>query len=149
MHVDSDSLFGIAIEYDARPANLLEIKSLMTDFMMAYFKRDKDGLSKVLAPDFEWHLHKGGLAPVGQTKFGVAGMIEELAKRSERWSEVTYSNVQINCTESLITQTFHVKGHDSISGAFEANGVDLYRISNGKLLSKDSYWKDIEESEEL
>jgi len=68
-------------------------------------------------------------------------MVKVLGERDACWTNVRYDEMEIYATQGLIVQTFRVRGLDCRSGPFDSNGVDLYAVRDGRIGSKDSYWK--------
>lgn len=114
----------------------------MSEFTQAYMGRDRDGLTNILSEDFTWYLHEGDEdSPNGKVVHGVEGMLGEMKLRATRWQDVSYTEIQVYATESMITQTFRIQGTDIEQGHFDRYGVDLYQIRGGKIVSKNSHWK--------
>ena len=136
-----DNLFGLTLDYDLRPASLDETRRIMNEFSAAYVKRDQDGLKKVLSEDFVWYVHDGTDTARGAANQGVDGLLEVLNQRQTNWSDVAYSDIEFYASGDKVFQQFRVRGVDSEKGAFDTFGIDVYVIRDGKIVSKDSYWK--------
>jgi hypothetical protein len=72
---------------------------------------------------------------------GVGAMIGILQERRLAWRDVRYADVRLIASDDRVFQTYRVTGNDLESGPFDATGIDLYEIRNGKITLKDSYWK--------
>ena len=123
--------------------NEQEMLELMKRFRTAYAKADREGLLAVTSEDFAWHQHYGrddGDRPNGRMLSGVDALLEEIAWRSEHWSDVSYENLQERSAGNLLVQTFTISGkEDGVS--FHADAVDLYPVRDGRITMKDTYWK--------
>jgi hypothetical protein len=62
-------------------------------------------------------------------------------ERRRDWSNVNYSNIRLYVADNRVLQTYRVTGNSRRYGAFDANGVDLYLVREGRVVIKDSYWK--------
>jgi ketosteroid isomerase-like protein len=132
---------GIPIRYDVAHADLAETRELFERFVAAYVARDAPALERLLSRGFVWHLHETADGPGGFAVHGVDGLIAVLRQRDARWTELVYSDISVHATAGLITQTYRVRGVDPDTGPFDRNGVDLYTVEDGRLSTKDSYWK--------
>ncbi|MAG98180.1 MAG: hypothetical protein CMM08_16000 [Rhodospirillaceae bacterium] len=121
-----------------------ELEDLMKRFGRAFFKADREGLSKCLSDDFVWHLHHGDRGtdePHGRTLLGLDAFLEELAWRKQNWREVRIENVRECPAGDGVLQTFEISGINEAGQAFRNKVVDLYTIVNGRIAVKDTYWK--------
>ncbi len=118
-----------------------EAKDLMGRFGQAFVSRDKEALASCLADDFIWHLHQGPKSPYGTSVHGLKGMLEVLEMREKNWRDVNYADVAVTSDGAQIVQTFRVSGIDEKGRKFDVRAVDLYPVRDGKLVSKNSYWK--------
>ena len=121
-----------------------ENTALMTAFKKAFAKGDADGLAGVLTDDFEWHMHwfgQGDPAPTGNVVRGVDAVLGEIEWRQANWSKVRFEGVTEQYVDDLVVQTFTISGIDHRGDTFEVDAVDLYRVVDGRLALKDTYWK--------
>lgn len=127
----------------------MDYQDLMTRFRRAYAKADVEKLADVLSADFEWHTHTFDPAdPVttGRVLVGVNGMLAELERRRQDWSDVRYEGLQERFAPKLVTQTFTISGLDQ-GVPFAVAAVDLYDVDDSagpgaeRLSKKDTYWK--------
>ncbi len=117
---------------------------LMKAFKRAFANADADGLAKVLTDDFVWHMHwfpGDAPAPTGHVVQGADAMVAEINWRRENWSEVRFEGVSESYVDDLVVQTFTISGLDHDGQRFEVDAVDLYRVVDGRLALKDTYWK--------
>jgi ketosteroid isomerase-like protein len=137
-------LAGQMITYDVHQDYADEIVELMNTFMVAYSTADRIALNGCLSAQFHWDLHEGPESPKARTVNGVDGVLAVLAARRKTWSNVTYRDIRIHATPTLVTQTFRLSGIDETGTKFDLNAVDLYSVSDGTIDSKSSYWKQIQ-----
>ena len=123
-----------------------KLESLMREFGKAYFNADNAGLRACTTEDFEWHQHCGRDAPDGRILRGVEAVCAEIRRRKREWRKVKYDNFENHYSSTLITSTFYVSGIDEKDRPFNVRAVDLYPIRDGKIMRKDSFWKQIQES---
>ena len=123
-----------------------DVDSIMGRFRRAYGAADAEGLTAILTDDFEWHMHygePGSDSPGGRVRKGVTGMVEELRWRRENWTDVQYEDLAERPAGDLVVQTFTTKGIDPTGREFHVNVVDLYRVRDGRICHKDTYWKQL------
>ena len=132
---------GLPLSYDLRPARLDQTRRIMNEFSIAYLKSDREALAAVLTDDFVWHVHDGEDSAHGKTYHGVDAMLTVLAQRAEDWSDTSYSEIEFHASGDRVFQQFRVKGNDRRFGRFDSYGIDIYVIRDGRIASKDSYWK--------
>jgi ketosteroid isomerase-like protein len=137
----NDKVFGMSLDYDLRPASLADTRRVMNAFTTAYVAGDRAGLVSVLSDDFVWYVHDGTVIPRGEAHRGVDGLLSVLNQRADDWSEVIYSDIEFHASGNKVFQQFRVRGLDNKKGAFDSYGIDIYIIRDGKIASKDSYWK--------
>jgi ketosteroid isomerase-like protein len=121
-----------------------EIMELIARFRTAFRAIDRDALSKVLTPDFEWHMHYAAgpnERPTGRIVRGVEGMVEVLKWRKSHWKQLKISNLVERPAGDVILQTFTTEGVDENGEPFHWNVVDLYPVREGRIAKKDTYWK--------
>lgn len=137
-----DSSLGIPVTYDFRPASAVETQALLTKFFVGFQMLDAESLQSALTDDFVWYFKEGEDAQGYQIK-GVDGVIENLTKRQEEWTNVQYTNNRISGTPEFIFQSYTVDYDDAEGLHHAANGIDIYKVRDGKIASKDSYWKQV------
>lgn len=110
-------------------------------FLKAFASSDPNELKETVTADFTWHLHVGEGDFRGRTVSGVDGIMQVKEERRSDWSNVNYSNIRLFVADNRVVQTYRVTGDSRRYGAFDANGVDLYLVREGRVVIKDSYWK--------
>ncbi len=136
----TDSSMGIAVQYDFRPQSAKEVQEILTQFFIGFQTLDKQSLSSVLTDDFVWYFKEGEDAKGYQIR-GADGVIANLTKRKGEWKNVKYTNNSISGTPETIFQSYTVDYDDLDGNHVSANGIDIYKLREGKIASKDSYWK--------
>jgi ketosteroid isomerase-like protein len=139
--VKSLRIMGQPVEIEAPDAHAFASASLVARFLEDFATADSAGLTAVVSDDFTWHLHTRRGDYRGRTVSGVGAMIGILQERRSAWRDVRYADVRLIASGDRVFQTYRVTGHDLESGPFDATGVDLYEIRDGKITLKDSYWK--------
>lgn len=119
------------------------LAALLSTFGRAYFRADREALAACTSADFEWHQHRGCEAPDGRVVRGVDAVCSEVEQRKATW-QVRYGDFETHTSPGLITSTFTVKGTDDQGNTIDVRAVDLYRVENGRITRKDSFWKQIE-----
>ena len=121
-----------------------EMMELIARFRAAFRAIDRDELSKVLTPDFEWHMHYAtgpDEQPTGRIVHGVEGMVEVLEWRKSNWQQLKTSNLVERPAGDVILQMFTTQGIDESGQRFHWNVVDVYPVRDGRIAKKDTYWK--------
>lgn len=121
-----------------------ENEALMRDFKRAFGRADPDLLRSVVTPDFAWHMHWYRTAdplPTGNVVTGVDAVMTEIAWRAANWRDVRFDDMTERYVDDVVLQTFRTSGTDHSGAHFETDVVDLYRIVDRRLASKDTYWK--------
>ena len=132
---------GVSVVYALQPVDNGSTIKLFNRFLRAYVTRNKEELESVLTDSFLWHVHDGIEHERGTTLVGIAGLLEELTRRDLKWRNTQYSDVRMYASGNRIFQEFRVKGAFSDGKRFDSYGVDIYHLEDGKIKSKDSYWK--------
>ncbi len=127
---------------------------LMTDFKRAFAKGDAEALAQVITPEFEWHMNwfpAAGAQSTGKVLRGLDEVMAEIRWRAANWSQVRFDGVEEryliedgdaeDAAGDLVVQTFTISGQDENGEGFQVDAVDLYRIVDGRLTLKDTYWK--------
>ena len=125
-------------------ASLDERQKLMNAFKRAFGKADRDAFAEVVTDDFKWHMHwylPDDPQPTGNIVTGPDAVMAEVAWRAANWSDVRFEGVEERFVDDLVVQTFRISGTDHAGERFEVDAVDLYRIVDGRLALKDTYWK--------
>ncbi|MGF1595370.1 MAG: nuclear transport factor 2 family protein [Acidimicrobiales bacterium] len=119
-------------------------RELMRRFKRGFARADPTELGAVITDDFEWHLHHFPAdrpSPTGTVLRGLDQVMAEIRWRQEHWHGVRFNGMVERYLGDLVVQTFTVSGHDEHHRPFTVDAVDLYRIVDDRLASKDTYWK--------
>ncbi len=119
--------------------------SYFQDFKKALFRGDVEGLAAVITDDFVWEQHHGTAdeLPAGHVCRGPEETAAESKRRSEEWSDLQYHDVDERLAGDLIVQTFEVSGVDGRGHQFRVQAVDLYPLRDGKIVAKQTFWKQL------
>ena len=111
-------------------------------FYQAFGSGDLDAVCDCISEDFEWRLPKGPDRPHGMVVTGHEGFRKiyasergELIKRAKAWNE----NVFISGNQ--IAQRYRIQAKLPDGQVVDTYGFDYYTVKNGKISSKDAYWK--------
>lgn len=135
------SIGDLSIPIEASGPRARENGAVVVRFLKAFAKSDPRELNETVTADFTWYLHVAEGDFRGRTVSGVNGILRVKEERRSDWSNLNYSNVRIYVAGDRVVQTYRVTGSSRQSGAFDANGVDLYLVRDGRIAIKDSYWK--------
>lgn len=120
-----------------------ERDALFKAFARAIFKRDLDGLYRVVSPDFLWSYHDGEqITKVLADPAAVAAHLEAEAQRFEaqRFHDVAYHHL-----EAMSFMTFRVTEKLRDGGEIrEQRGIERYEFRDGRIALKDVYRKPVE-----
>ena len=121
-----------------------EMMALIAQFRTAFRAADRDALSKVMTPDFEWHMHAAtgpDERPTGRIVRGVDGMVQVLEWRKKHWKQLRTTDLVERPAGDVILQMFTTTGIDENGQQFHWNVVDVYPVRGGLIAKKDTYWK--------
>lgn len=121
----------------------VDYSDLMERFRAAYAAADPVALAEVVTTDFQWQMHwypADEPVPTGTVLRSIEEMVAQLAWRKENWKSVRYSGLRERFAPNLVTQTFRISGVDR-GRPFEVDAVDLYDIVDGRIQTKQTYWK--------
>ena len=139
--VKSLRVIGQPVEIESPDAHAFASASLVAKFLEGFATADSAALTALVSDDFTWHLHTRRGDYRGRTVSGVGAMIGILKERRSAWRNVRYADVRLIASGDRVFQTYRITGNDLESGPFDATGVDLYEIRDGRITLKDSFWK--------
>jgi ketosteroid isomerase-like protein len=128
------------------PVTKNDTKALYYRFVAAWGARDFDALADCVTEDFVWHLPVGPDEPVGRTLIGPEAFPQEFAERERRGAQLRFE------IEDPIIAGDTFLGYYTIHGTYAGGetcsyrGVDIYTVRDGRIASKDAYWKIISDS---
>lgn len=120
------------------------VMDLMKRFGRAFNKANVDGILDCVTDDFEWRLASGPDAPDGRVARGREAVREALAERDAALGAVRFSEAEVAMAGDRVLGTFRVTGTYADGTPLDLRGVDIYTLRDGRIATKDSYWKRIE-----
>ncbi|MEO1188964.1 MAG: nuclear transport factor 2 family protein, partial [Pseudomonadota bacterium] len=113
-------------------------------FGKAFNKGDVDAILACVTDDFEWRLAKGPEAPDGQIVRGKDAVRRALEERDREIAEMRFSETEVTVAGDKVFGSFRATGKTRDGRKIDQRGLDIYRIEDGKIALKDSYWKQVE-----
>lgn len=124
-----------------------EVKTLMATFGAAFRAGDADAAVACLADNFTWHLPTGIEDPHGQVIQGKEAtrhyLRQRFAEQANGGHGVSFSESRMEILGDVVLLKYRVRGTAPDGRAIDAAGLDVFRVDNGRLASKDAYWKDV------
>ena len=117
--------------------------ALLREFGKAFNRGDIDGILACVTDDFEWRLAAGPDAPDGRIVRGREAVRSALQERDREIAEMRYSETEVTIAGDKVFGSFRATGRKRDGTAVDMRGLDVYRIRDGKIALKDSYWKRI------
>jgi ketosteroid isomerase-like protein len=122
----------------------LKIEERMHELKKGFGLADRDALERAVTDEFEWHMHwqeDPEAEPTGKVLRGLDAVMAEIERRRKDWTELRYDDMKERYTDDMVVQTFVVSGVDERGRRFKNAAVDLYAIRDGRIASKQTYWK--------
>jgi ketosteroid isomerase-like protein len=119
------------------------VMALLRDFGKAFNRGDIDGILACVTEDFEWRLAEGPEAPDGKVVKGKEAVRQALEERDREIAEMRFSETAVTVDGDRVIGTFRATGKTRDGQPIDRRGVDIYRIEDGKIALKDSYWKQV------
>lgn len=119
------------------------VMALLRDFGKAFNRGDIDGILACVTDDFEWRLAEGPDAPDGKVVKGKEAVRQALEERDREIAEMRFSETAVTVDGDRVIGTFRATGKTRDGQPIDRRGVDIYRIEDGKIALKDSYWKQV------
>ncbi|MDP6565023.1 MAG: nuclear transport factor 2 family protein [Alphaproteobacteria bacterium] len=117
---------------------------LLRRFGKAFNRADVDGILACVTDDFVWVQAEGPDAPDGRVRRGRDEVRDALAERDATYRDVRFSETAVHFAGDRVIGTFRATGSHAADGApYDVRGVDIYSFRDGRIASKDSYWKRI------
>ena len=120
------------------------VMTLLRAFGKAFNKGDIDGILACVTEDFEWRLASGPDAPDGKVVRGKEAVRRALEERDREVAEMRFSETSVTIAGDTVYGAFRAIGTTRDGRAIDRRGIDVYRVREGKIALKDSYWKRIE-----
>ncbi len=119
------------------------VMALLRDFGKAFNRGDIDGILACVTDDFEWRLAAGPDAPDGRIVRGKEAVRAALEERDREIAEMRFSETSVAVAGDTVFGCFRATGKTRDGQPIDRRGVDIYRIRDGKIALKDSYWKQV------
>jgi ketosteroid isomerase-like protein len=120
-----------------------DVMALLRQFGKAFNRGDIDGILACVTDDFEWRLAEGPDAPDGKVVRGKEAVRAALEGRDRDIAEMRFSETAVTISGDTVFGSFRATGRTRDGQAIDRRGVDIYRIRDGKIALKDSYWKQV------
>jgi ketosteroid isomerase-like protein len=117
------------------------VMALLRRFGKAFNRGDIDGILACVTDDFEWRLAEGPDAPDGKVVRGKEAVRAALEDRDRAIAEMRFSETQLTVAGDTVFGSFRAVGKTRDGKPIDRRGLDIYRIRDGKIALKDSYWK--------
>ncbi|MFK7966538.1 MAG: nuclear transport factor 2 family protein [Burkholderiaceae bacterium] len=114
-----------------------QVRELFKRFATAFVAGDGPGLTSCLTENFEWCL------PTGVRYKGRNAAIEVMVARAKQAGGPKFANSRIEVFGDTIVQRYNVTVTGADGKAVELEGLDVYKIEDGALATKDAYWKQL------
>lgn len=116
---------------------------LLRRFGKAFNHGDIDGILACVTDDFEWRLASGPDAPDGKIVRGKEAVRRALEERDSEIAEMRFSETEVTVAGDRVFGSFRATGRTRDGRVIDRRGLDIYRIRDGKIALKDSYWKQV------
>ncbi|GLC97317.1 hypothetical protein Tamer19_67260 [Cupriavidus sp. TA19] len=123
-----------------------EVKTLLATFGSAFRAGDADAAAACLAEDFTWHLPAANGDPRGQVLQGREATLRYLRERfaeQQGGNGVAFSDGRMEVFGDMVMLRYRVRGTTEGGQPVDAMGLDVFHVANGRILSKDAYWKQV------
>lgn len=120
-----------------------EAMALLRRFGKAFNAGDVDGIVACVTADFEWRLAEGPDAPDGRIARGAEGVRAALAERDGVIEAIRFSETELFFADGAVIGRFRATGTYRSGEPLDVRGIDIYTFRDGRISTKDSYWKRI------
>lgn len=119
-----------------------ETAALMKTFGAAIRAGNGDGIAACLADDFVWNLPTGEADPQGSVIRGKEAARDHLLQLAaeQKNGGLVFSDASFEFVGELALMRYRVRGARD-GKKIDAMGFEIYRVREGKIRSKDAYWK--------
>lgn len=123
----------------------LDVKSVMAAFWASFDRGSLDGMVACLHDDFEWTLPTGHADPRGYVVRGKAAARYYLQKRffENKNNAPKFTERSIEICEQLAIVRLRVLARGVNGEKIDAAALEVYRVTDGKIRSKEAYWKQV------
>ena len=120
-----------------------DVMALLRQFGKAFNRGDIEGILACVTDDFEWRLAEGPDAPDGKVVRGKEAVRAALEERDRAIAEMRFSETAVTIAGDTVFGTFRAVGKTRDGRNIDRRGLDIYRIRDGRIALKDSYWKQV------
>jgi ketosteroid isomerase-like protein len=120
-----------------------DVMALLRQFGKVFNRGDIEGILACVTDDFEWRLAEGPDAPDGKVVRGKEAVRAALEERDRAIAEMRFSETAVTIAGDTVFGTFRAVGKTRDGRNIDRRGVDIYRIRDGRIALKDSYWKQV------
>ncbi len=121
-----------------------EKTAYLAAFSKAFNGNDVAATAELVTEDFVWVFYEGPDSPDGRILRGPAAACAAVVERSEQLTvPIRFTEVEQYHSGERIFATYRAQGELHATGPFDVRAVDIYTFRDGKLASKDTYWKKI------
>ncbi|MGT2431305.1 nuclear transport factor 2 family protein [Cupriavidus basilensis] len=123
-----------------------EVKTLMAAFGTAFRTGDADAVAACpgrrlhLAPA---HRHRRSSWPGSPRQGGHPPLSAGAVCRTGEGGGVRFSDSCMEVSGDMVILRYRVRGTGEDGQAVDAMGLDVFRVADGRLVSKDAYWKQV------
>lgn len=123
----------------------MDIRSILQTLCEAFNAHDLDRIMDFFAEDCTLEMPRGG-EPWGTRFQGRRDVRNALASRFQGIPDVHYGNARhfVDASANTGISKWTLTGTTSDGRQIEVRGCDFYTFRDGKVVSKDSYWKIVE-----
>ena len=121
---------------------------LMKAINAAFHARDVDRIASFFAEDATFLMARGP-EPCGRRVHGREAIRKVLADRFAVIPDMRWDHVDVFIAGTRATSVWTVTGHGADGERLHYRGCDVYEFRGDKILNKDTYWKQVEQSERL
>lgn len=113
---------------------------LIDEIAAAFNRQDVDAIAGYFAPEGEF-LFPNGPDPWGRRLVGRDAIRDALAKRFAVIRDMSWESIRRWGNGDMAVSEWVVRGTTEAGEKIEYFGCDLWELSNGKIVKKDTYWK--------
>lgn len=117
-----------------------DVKAVLKAFSVAFAAGDLDGMVACLGDDFVWTLPTGEADPRGHVVRGKEAARDYLRQRffEDKANAPVFSDSTVEFSGDLAIVRYRVR-----APGVDADGLEVYRVTDGKIRSKEAYWKHV------
>jgi uncharacterized protein (TIGR02246 family) len=121
---------------------------LMKAINAAFNARDVERIASFFADDATFLMARGP-EPCGRRVHGKAAIKQVLADRFQVIPDMRWDHIDVFVAGQRAVSVWTVRGEGKDGEKLEYQGCDIYEFRGDKILSKDTYWKIVEQRDRL